>query len=70
MTMTEERRIEGYAGRNDYLIECNGKDCKASLDAKERTFGQAVIFLKAKGWKLSKEHESWFHYCPACREAS
>ena len=69
MTITEEFTREGYAGRNDYLICCNGKACKASLDAKDRTFGQAVVFLKAKGWKLSKEHESWFHYCPACRDS-
>ena len=72
MTITEEHRIEGYDGRNDYLICCDGGDsivpwkCTKSLDAKDRTFGQAVIFLKAKGWKLSKEHGSWFHYCPDC----
>ncbi len=60
-------QIENDTGRSDFLLTCDGRDCKASLDAKDMIFGQAVVLAKQSGWRVRKVFETWQHHCPDCR---
>ena len=51
----------------DFLITCDERDCRSTLDAMDRTFDQAVAFLKARGWSIRKSYGTWLHSCPKCR---
>lgn len=64
--MTVERlRVTGD-DTADFLIHCDEKGCKNSLDAKDRMFMQAVNLMKAKGWRMYKNYGTWQHTCPKC----
>ena len=64
--MTIETIRKRSDDRADFLITCNETDCCRSLDAKDRTFQQAVTFLRAKGGRAYKSFGTWMHSCPPC----
>lgn len=62
--MTIESMRKRTFEKADFLITCDEHGCKSALDALDRTFGQAVVFLKSRGWRLDKVHGIWLHICP------
>lgn len=62
--MTIETIQKRALGKADFLITCDELDCRSCLDAGDRTFQQAVNFLRARGWRIRNVFGTWFHTCP------
>jgi hypothetical protein len=62
MTIESVRKL--HDDKADFLITCDEHGCQEALDATDRTFAQAVTFLKAKGWRINRSFGSWLHACP------
>ena len=60
-------QIENNKGGIDFLITCDGRGCKTSLDAKDMLFAEAVGLAKCKGWRIYKLYGTWQHFCCDCR---
>ena len=58
----------GDGGRSDYLVICDGRGCKASLDAMDMTFNETVALIKESGWQIRKVNGTWQHRCPKCQK--
>lgn len=63
--MTIERVEFHQDGEHDYLVTCNHKGCRASIDAKAMVFIEIVEMVKRAGWKPEKSFGTWHHYCPS-----
>lgn len=42
--------------------------CSSFESADFRDFREIVAAIKTDGWLIKKIGNSWFHYCPNCRE--
>jgi len=66
--MTIEKTRPRADDKGDWLVTCNEKGCRESLDAKDRHFQQAITFLRARGWRAYDSYGTWMHICDKCRQ--
>jgi hypothetical protein len=69
MTIETVRKRGPDNERGDFLVQCDGKGCKAHLEAKDRTWQQLMTYMDAMGWCKHKVFSTWLHKCSACSGA-
>jgi hypothetical protein len=54
----------------DIVFQCDGKDCRETLETNTSNFESARNVLRRRGWKPSKDSATgeWRHQCAECQK--
>ncbi len=47
-----------------WWVACDG--CSDSHDLDVETFQEAVDMVREMGWRISRQAETWMHWCKEC----
>lgn len=50
------------------MFQCNS--CGTTEDTGRQSFAMALDAVKAEGWRVVKDGETWKHLCPDCEEVA